>query len=241
MADDTSLSPLLSDSFLTLADLLGALPEERWETPSLCAGWRVREVVAHLTMAARYSPAELRACDSDFSRLSNLIAGRDAALPTAELVANLRSDVMRRWIPPGGGHLGALTHVVIHGLDVTVPLGAPRSASDEAAIAVLDGLAAGGGSRQYGVDTAGLALAATDVGWTFGAGAPLVGPAGELVLVLRAARCRTFVSRPSRRLGEGDSAHDTGGSVRSPHTPSPPKVSQSLINGCGSLSVVTEC
>ncbi len=60
-----------------------------------------------MTMAARYSEdefmAKLRACDFDFTLLSNQIASRDAELPTAELVANLRADVMQHWTPPGGG------------------------------------------------------------------------------------------------------------------------------------------
>ncbi len=59
--------------------------------------------------------AELRNCDFDFSRLSNQLASRDAELPTGELVANLRSDVMHHWTPPRGGYHGALNHVVIHG------------------------------------------------------------------------------------------------------------------------------
>lgn len=31
-------------------DLLADLDEAGWDHPSLCAGWRVREVVAHMTM-----------------------------------------------------------------------------------------------------------------------------------------------------------------------------------------------
>jgi hypothetical protein len=87
-----------------------------------------------MTMAARYPQdqfmAELRRCDFDFGRLSDEIASRDAGLPASELVASLRSDVMQHWTPPGGGWHGALNHVVIHGLDVTVPLGAPRRSPD---------------------------------------------------------------------------------------------------------------
>ncbi|OHV36124.1 hypothetical protein BCD49_20810 [Pseudofrankia sp. EUN1h] len=192
MTDDGNLQLLVADGYLTLADLLGSVPEEAWETPSLCAGWRVREVVAHLTMAARYSPdaflAELRVRDFDFPRLSDELAGRDAALPTAELVANLRSDVMRHWTPPGGGSLGALTHVVIHGLDVTVPLDVPRRFPDEAMAVVLDALAKDGGSRHFGVDAAGRSLSATDLDWSSGAGPPLRGPAEDLALVLSGRR-----------------------------------------------------
>ena len=36
---------------ISLADLLDSLGEREWETPSLCAGWRVRDVAAHLTLA----------------------------------------------------------------------------------------------------------------------------------------------------------------------------------------------
>ena len=44
------------------------------------------------------------------------------------------------WTPPGGGYHGALNHVVIHGLDITVPLREPRRASDTAIRYVLDDL-----------------------------------------------------------------------------------------------------
>jgi uncharacterized protein (TIGR03083 family) len=188
MSDDVSLQPLVADSFLALADLLDSISEAQWETPSLCEGWRIREVIAHLTMAARYSEeafmAELRACDFDFTRLSNKIAGRDATLATAEHVANLRADVMQHWTPPGGGYHGALNHVVIHGLDVTVPLGVPRRSSDKAVIVVLDDLTEGGGHRHFGVKVEGRSLQATDIDWSCGAGSPLRGTAGDLALVL---------------------------------------------------------
>ena len=56
---------------------------------------------------------------------------RDAGLPTTTLVDNARDDMLHRWTPPGGGQMGALTHVVIHGLDITVPLGVPRRSPDQ--------------------------------------------------------------------------------------------------------------
>jgi uncharacterized protein (TIGR03083 family) len=40
-----------------LADVLAGLSPEAWEQPSLCTGWRVREVVAHMTIPFRYSTA----------------------------------------------------------------------------------------------------------------------------------------------------------------------------------------
>jgi len=35
---------------LAIADLLDGLSAEQWESPSLCAGWRVRDVAAHVSL-----------------------------------------------------------------------------------------------------------------------------------------------------------------------------------------------
>jgi uncharacterized protein (TIGR03083 family) len=188
MTNDADLQPAVAAEFGALADLLDSATDAQWDTPSLCAGWRVREVVAHMTMAARYPEdkfmAELRRCDFDFDRLSNEIASRDAELPTSELVANLRSDVMQHWTPPGGGWHGALNHVVIHGLDVTVPLGVPRRSSDATIRIVLDDLTRGGVQEHFGTDIEGRSLQATDLDWSYGSGPPLRGAAEDLALVL---------------------------------------------------------
>lgn len=188
MTDDADLQPAVAAEFLALAGLLDSATRAQWDTPSLCAGWRVREVVAHMTMAARYSEeqfmAELRRCDFDFSRLSNAVAARDAGLPASDLVASLRSDVMAHWTPPGGGWHGALNHVVIHGLDVTVPLGVPRRSPDPTIRVVLDDLTGGGGHAHFGTSLDGRTLRATDLDWSYGSGPALRGPAEYLALVL---------------------------------------------------------
>jgi uncharacterized protein (TIGR03083 family) len=186
--DDSYLQPVVAAEFLSLADLLDAASDAQWDTASLCAGWRVREVVAHMTMAARYSEeqfmAELQRCGFDFTRLSNEIALRDASLAAGELIQNLRSEVMQHWAPPGGGYHGALNHVVIHGLDVTVPLGAPRLASDQAIRVILEDLTQGEVNARFGIDIAGRHLQATDLNWSFGAGQVLRGAAADLALVI---------------------------------------------------------
>lgn len=188
MTDDTDLQPVVAAEFLTLADLLGSATQAQWDTPSLCAGWRVREVIAHMTMAARYPEdkfmAELRRCEFDFGRLSNEIASRDAGLPTSELLANLRSEVMQHWTPPGGGYHGALNHVVIHGLDVTVPLGVPRRSPDDTIRIVLDDLTTGGVHQHFGTSIEGRSLQATDLDWSYGSGPALHGKAEDLALLL---------------------------------------------------------
>ncbi len=122
--------------YLDLAAALENAGEDAWNAPSLCAGWRTREVVAHLTMPLRYGPEtfleELSKADGDFNHLADVIAKRDAAeLCPEELLASLRDPRLHDWQPPGGGQRGALTHVVIHGLDVTVPLGIGRRVPEE--------------------------------------------------------------------------------------------------------------
>jgi uncharacterized protein (TIGR03083 family) len=188
MPNDNDLQPAVAAEFLALADLLDGISGAQWDTPSLCEGWRVREVIAHMTLAARYSEdefmAELRRCDFDFGRLSNELASRDARLPAGELVAGLRADVMHHWIPPSGGYHGALNHVVIHGLDVTVPLGVPRRPPDETIRVVLDDLTEGGVHAHFGTGIDGRSLQATDLDWSYGSGPALRGAAADLALVL---------------------------------------------------------
>ncbi len=181
---DTDLQPLVASTYLALADLLEGTPESGWNTQSLCEAWRVREVVAHVTMPARYTEeqfmAELAQDEFDFTRLSNRIASRDAQLPTDPLVATLRDPGLHQWTPPGGGAAGALNHAVIHSLDITVPLDAAPSASEAAVRSVLDELTKGGGHQNFGTTLEGRSLHAVDIDWTFGSGDPLSGTAADL-------------------------------------------------------------
>lgn len=185
MTED-ELQALVAADYLALAELLEALPAQAWDTPSLCTEWRVREVVAHVTMAARYDEtafmAELREAQFDFPTVSNRIAARDAQLPIEELLANLRSEVLHQWQPPGGGASGALNHVVVHGLDITVPLGVARRSPDATIRVVLDDLTRGGVHEHFGTDVGGRTLTATDIDWSYGSGPPLRASAEDLVL-----------------------------------------------------------
>jgi uncharacterized protein (TIGR03083 family) len=195
----STLEELVAGEFAALADALAPLDPGRWAADSLCAGWTVAHVVAHLTMAARYPAdrfaAELAADEYDFTRTSDRLAAADAVLPPAALVADLRSDTMASFAQPGGGMAGSLAHVVIHGLDVTVPLGLGRVGADAAVTTVLDQLVGTGDRTVFGVDTAGLALRATDVAWAHGRGEPRHGTAAELVLALSGRPCGPALPR----------------------------------------------
>ena len=172
-----------------LADVLAGLPEEDWDKPTLCEGWRVRELVAHITMPFRLSMPRFVAgmvrAGGKFNRYADRQARRDAReLSAAELVDCLRQNINHPWKPPGGGYQGALSHDVIHGLDVTVALGIDRQVPADRLRLILDDL----NPRQlkyFGVDLTNLQLRATDLDWTHGTGTVVLsGSAQDLLLVL---------------------------------------------------------
>ncbi|MCD2192862.1 maleylpyruvate isomerase family mycothiol-dependent enzyme [Actinomycetospora endophytica] len=169
-----------------LADLYAALRPDQWAAPSLCAGWRVREVVAHVTMPYRHSGFRvlrgIAAARGDFNRFADTIAHSDTARHSdAELLAALRDNVAHPWRPPGGGQAGALSHDVIHGLDVTESLGLPRPPADR--VRHVLGSATPRMLAYFGSDLAGTRLVATDTDLALGDGPEIVElPAVDLLL-----------------------------------------------------------
>jgi uncharacterized protein (TIGR03083 family) len=185
----TDLQTWVAPTYQSLADLLAGAAPQTWDTPSLCESWQVRHVVSHVTMPARLTPeqfgAEMAAAGGDFGVLSNSVAARDASLPIAEHLANLRSQRLHEWQPPGGGAIGALSHAVIHTLDITVALDQMAVAPHEAVMAVLEQLAAANG-EWFGVDLTGTQLAADDTDWTWGTGTTVRADSARLVALLSA-------------------------------------------------------
>jgi uncharacterized protein (TIGR03083 family) len=172
-----------------LATLLAGLPAQRWDEPTLCDGWRVTEVVAHITMPFRYSGRryvlELAKSRGDFTAMSDRVARRDAGLLTvAELTAAVADNVHHPWKPPGGGHVGALTHDIVHGMDITVPLGIGRTVPADRLGKILPSLVSPKIGKFFGVKLSGIQLVASDIDWTFGAGSPVTGTAQDLALLL---------------------------------------------------------
>jgi uncharacterized protein (TIGR03083 family) len=170
------------------ADLLATLRPEQWDAPTLCDGWRVREVVAHTTMPFRMSLTQtligLVKAGGSFNRMADRCARRDAArLSAGQLLAALRDNVANPWTPPGGGVHGALSHDVIHGLDITVGLGLDRRVPPQRVAMVLTGMRPKN-IAYFGTDLTGVALQATDLDWSYGSGTPVRGLAQDLLLLL---------------------------------------------------------
>ena len=184
---DQDLQQWVASTYDGFADLLADGPAEVWDAPTLCEGWQVRHVVAHVTMPVRLTPelfgAEMAAAGGDFGRLSDTVAARDASLPVADHLAALRSPTLHAWQPPGGGAMGALSHAVIDSLDVTLALGRPAVAPADAVVAVLDQLTAANGAF-FGLDLTGTRLEADDADRAWGEGETVRAGAGELVALL---------------------------------------------------------
>lgn len=167
-----------------LATILAGLPADAWDAPSLCAGWRVREVVAHMTAPFREPDALfLRTGDVDeINSAADDLARQDAArLTAAQLTADLRDNLRHPWQP--GGYTGALCHDVIHGLDITVALGLDRQVPPDRVRIVLDEIVPERVAF-FGVDLTGKRLVATDLDWSHGDGEEVARPAQELLLLV---------------------------------------------------------
>jgi uncharacterized protein (TIGR03083 family) len=89
-----------------LADLLDALDEVQWDTPSLCADWRLRDVVAHLLMEVTIGAPRLLLGMAthrfDFDRFAHRWAIAEAEAGT-NLAERLRAQADHRFTPPGAG------------------------------------------------------------------------------------------------------------------------------------------
>jgi uncharacterized protein (TIGR03083 family) len=185
---DPDLAPAIAAERRELAEVLRGLPPPSWDSPTLCAGWRVREVVAHMTMPFRYSTPkfaiELIRAGGNFNRMADRCARRDAVAAPGELTAALRDNASYPWKPPGGGLAGALTHDVIHGLDITVALGIGRRVPEDRLRIVLAAITRPKSQQHFGTDLTGIELRADDLDWSFGSGTPVSGPAQDLALVL---------------------------------------------------------
>jgi len=186
---ETQLSTEIAAERRELADALSALAAREWDRQTLCTGWRVRELVAHMTMPFRYSAerfaAEIAESGGDFDQMADRCARRDAAdIPATELARVLKDNATFEWQPPGGGLVGALTHDVIHGLDFVVPLGIARRVPPERLRIVLDNVSKLSGLGYFGADLSGIELDADDMDWSSGSGSPVVGAAQDLALIL---------------------------------------------------------
>jgi uncharacterized protein (TIGR03083 family) len=175
------------------ADLLAFLADltpQQWDTPSLCAGWRVRDVVAHMIsyeglprreLARRLARGRFRLAWINAVSLAEM---RD--LGPDELLALLGQRLDPTGLTTGFGCRVALVDALIHQQDIRRPLGAPRTVPPDR---LLPALSFARFAPPIGAfwRARGLRLVATDLGWAAGRGPEVRGP-GEALLMAIAGR-----------------------------------------------------
>jgi uncharacterized protein (TIGR03083 family) len=186
--DDDQLWRYVADERRQVLELLQELRAAEWDAPSLCPGWRVRDVVGHLTMATdtRVTAAVvgLVRAGFDVDRYLRHSARQRGAAPLTTLLAGWHRAIDSRRTPPGGTAGQMLVEVVSHHQDIRRPLDRPGTTPPERVRAALDtAVRLGGpfGSRQRAT---GLRLVATDLDWTAGGtGDPEVRGTGDALLL----------------------------------------------------------
>jgi uncharacterized protein (TIGR03083 family) len=168
------------------ADMAG-LTEPQWATPSLCTGWSVRDVLAHMAATASMTPPRFIGTFvlSGFNFASvqaKGIAAHTGRSP-AETLARFTSLVNASNHPPGPNDTW-LGEVIVHSEDIRRALGIKHGYPTGAAVQVANfyknsNLLIGAKTR-----IAGLKLRATDADWSSGEGPEVAGPIVSLVMAM---------------------------------------------------------
>ncbi|OHV30264.1 hypothetical protein BBK14_16755 [Parafrankia soli] len=197
---------------LRVAGLLEKLTDDEWRSPSLCDGWTVRDVAAHLTMQQTGLGGALRMAarsPGGMKRVIRCSACLRAAAPTEQMIAGIRGMVGSRKHNVGVTYRETLIDILVHGLDIAVPLDRPLEIPLDAAAVAAD--------RVWSVvfptfgypffprkRLRGLRLTASDADWAAGEGAPVDGPMDAILLLLTGR-----VAALSRLSGDGVPALQT--------------------------------
>lgn len=173
-----------------LLELLEGLEPEQWRAPSLCPGWTVRDVVAHVLSYDELGPRQLA---SRFARGLFLVdrvnavgQSENAERSPTELVELLRAHLTPSGLTAGMGGAIALTDGLIHQQDIRRPLGRPRDIPADRLVPALRTTLFGPVLRGV-LRVRDVRLVATDIDWSFGRG-PEVGGTAEALLMAAAGR-----------------------------------------------------
>lgn len=169
-----------------LADFLETLTADQWNTPSLCAGWTVRDVSVHLTQsAAPWSRMAWEVARSGFrfNEAVARVAREDHSTPD-EIIATLRRMVGGRRRPPGTAVADPLVDALVHGQDIAIPLGIDRKIPTEPAVAAAERLWALGFPFHTRKRFPGVELVADDADFRVGSGDRVSGSMSDILLAL---------------------------------------------------------
>jgi uncharacterized protein (TIGR03083 family) len=170
----------------SFASLIGDLDDAQLATPSLCQGWDVKTVAAHVVSTVLDGmPGFLQMavrCGS-LNRGIDTLARRRAQQPIAEIVAALHEHADRPVSSPLFGPRGPLADILVHTGDVRVALGLPFEPDTQHAVSAMDFLTGGWpiGFVPLG-RLRGIRLSANDVHGSWRDGAEVTGPVAALLM-----------------------------------------------------------
>jgi uncharacterized protein (TIGR03083 family) len=195
MTNDELFSAITAQRY-RLADVLDGLSDDEWNAASLCAGWRVRDVVGHLLSIleipiGRFLFNVVKA--RNFNTYSDRVAREIGVRSPQSLAASYRAAAGKRFAPPIVGPIAPLTDVCIHTRDIERPIGR-ASQLDPAALRTILDYVCGGKARGFvpSSRTRGLRFEATDLDWSVGDG-PVVSGTGEAIMMAVTARRSVLV------------------------------------------------
>ncbi len=170
-----------------VADMLDGLTSEQWTADSLCQGWNVHLVAAHIMNAGEQTTGRfVRGLLSNGLRFNVMMdrqAHESATLAPTEIIARIRARTTTTNKPPAAT-MAMLGEIVVHGNDIRQPLGIADDSSSESKIACLDMFKVSNIPVPAKRTIAGLRLMATDADWSYGAGPEVHGPLTGLLLAM---------------------------------------------------------
>jgi uncharacterized protein (TIGR03083 family) len=183
---------MVAETRTDLASYLETLTPAQWDAPTLCAEWKVRDVVGHLVEGADKIPmgkmmGGMVKSGFNMNKMLAAMAIEEGKRSPDDLLKALRAAVSMRNTPPMTKPEDVLSDSVIHTQDVRRALGAPGTVPEERLRAVLDRMKNTGSIIGNKKRVAGLKLVATDMDWTHGDG-PEVRGTGEALLMAMCGR-----------------------------------------------------
>jgi uncharacterized protein (TIGR03083 family) len=187
MSDDVKTWAMIHAERKAVATTLEGLTPEQWGAASLCGGWTVGFLAAHILAGAEQTTGHFLGGMATSGFRFNTFMERDARsraeLSRDQIVDRLRQRTTTTNHPPAPV-VTMLGEIVVHGEDVRRPLGLPGTVADDAVNACLQmytkaSFPVGGKKRIHD-----LRLVATDTGWSHGAGPEVSGPAMSLLLAM---------------------------------------------------------
>lgn len=187
--EEPSLMELAYDERSDLAAFLSTLSAEDWRTESLCAGWTVKDVVAHVISYEELSPLGLarRFVKGRVVRANEVGVAEYSTLSPQELVEFLNRHLRPRGLTAGFGGMIGLVDATIHHQDIRRALGRPRTVPPHRLRRILP-LVPGNPRLGAGRRIKGLRLRADDISWEHGDGPEVTGTGEALLLAMTGRR-----------------------------------------------------